>query len=230
MRLIWIGCVIFLFCTNLSANEHSKMSKRNSHFVKKSSTQKQHCRRNASSLRYKKGFFGFQGSAGSTGATGATGAQGPAGTFSTSYASSADTVAAIQFLSVGVNTIRFSTDQVSPVNIIHPVSADYSQFQLQNPGTYLVEWDVTFTDVTNVGSAPTSVMLELYNLSDHTPVFPGENETIVNTSSAYTTVSGHAIVSLTAANTILQLLLNVSTDAASIAVAHRTFSIIQIGP
>ena len=186
------------------------------------------------------GTTGATGATGSTGATGATGITGQTGItgatgtpISANYASdeSGSTGGDIQVLAApALNNILFSTDQVTPVGVVHPIGGDNSQFRIQNTGTYLIQWYLCFDNITYTGANTFSdVFIELENVTTSSNYSPGQRQTMrVSSSSMVVPVSGHILVSISTPNTIVRLQVAVDGNAATMSLVNRTFSIVEL--
>lgn len=112
------------------------------------------------------GATGATGSHGATGAIGGTGATGATGVFSHVYASAS---ADLQRLLLATTTpIDFAHNLVTPAHIIHPVAGVASNFQVQQPGIYLISWTLNL-EWDSV--ARKLITLDLYNALTSTSLF-----------------------------------------------------------
>ena len=249
MRLFSLGCVfLFLFAT-LEAEEQSisynkTMShNKNSHYIQKNMFVSRYGLRGRQGPRGFRGHRGPRGhrgrrgkkgdtGIGTQGNTGPTGPQGATGSVSANYASGDDT--AIQTIPLdGQQNIAFANDQVTAVGIVHPVSGDFSQFQILNSGTYLFQWYLTFNFSSSLSTNPTLLSPRLFNLSTTTTISPVQMITVdLPDATSYTNIAGQSLVTVTA-GTIMTLQISsidLGSGGSSVNITNRTFVITQVAP
>jgi hypothetical protein len=173
------------------------------------------------------GIQGQIGPQGIQGPIGPIGPQGPPGTLVSNFASSFTTGnQQIPTNQATFTPINFNSDQLVPVGIIHPVppGPDFSQFEVQNTGVYLIGW--TFTFLNSDGLAFLDV--RLFNVSPN----PFSTSTLLVPSGSpnfSATISGQTVIPLTAGTSIrLEVRVPAASAGANVQVANPSFWIVQI--
>lgn len=131
---------------------------------------------------------------------------------SSSSSSSNDDVAFASAFNAATQTITgtspvaviFPSNQLrTPLHILHPVSGDFTKFQVVKAGTYEIGWTLTLQNA--VLTTPTqNVTIQLFNATTSQPIPPNPFQVQTLNLADFETVSGQTIVFLPA-NTVIQL-------------------------
>ena len=236
MRIFWLGSVfllLFIVQEKVNATDESSMiCDKNTHFIKKNMYRPSHCVHGPSGHRGFRGHRGHRGHRGPKGRkgytgigiegiTGNTGHQGLSGPLISNYA--AGYSASSQNITAGTTvSVLLPNDQVVPVGILHPVSGDFSQFQILESGTYLFQWYLSFTDST----PGTLVRVRLHNVTTATDITPEDLLTVELFAEVFTGVTGQSAVTVPAGTVMSLTVFNDSSNF--IAISTCTFVITQI--
>jgi hypothetical protein len=144
---------------------------------------------------------GAPGAPGETGASGPEGPAGPPGSLVVNYASSYSFSA--PFIGTEPYFIPFTSEQVAPVGIIHPVAGDFTSFTVLNSGLYQIGWTFTFG-----GSTAADIVVDIFiNGSSIIPT-PVSVQTVPGTGLITNHVSsGQTLLAITAGSTLQMRLL-----------------------